>query len=462
MHLTVPAAGDSTVTKILRKLKWTLVTVLAPELVLALGAMNRLEADYLMTCLRELEGDGRLEGTVDEIDIQHMSSRPAQYWTIEPKPPNFLSLIYSRFKRSRRTKDVLLEAEAPNIEQQQLPVVKADSVIELDRISRTSMNSGQTTHSQAPPYQCIASRRQVFTLTHAYLVVLGGLRLELQRDGELPKDHSRSHWEACIPYLTTSSLVDVVYRFPFSPLQYIDITEEEIRDKSNSDIFTKLIAIGQILSLALSVLSRWVRHIAVSQLELVTLAFAVMATLIYLVNLDKPQNIEVASVLKMSKFSTDPEMDRHIRLNMVHTFDFRYGNPANDEELVEVAKMSRLDNLHYNSRLSDSHYKTSSYLMIVSSVVFGALHCIAWKYDFPTSAERLLWRIAAVASTVLPCFIFLLRSIVTAINVYFVFMITLLYTMARLILITITFTSLRQMPADLYISTWAQYIPTIN
>ena len=467
LHLNVPAAGESAVTRFSRKLKWTLTTILAPEYVLQLGYLGWLDAEQLMTHLRKLESDGELEGIMEEIEVTDTSSKPAQCLTIEPKPPNLLSSFLSRFHRARVTKDVPLEEEALNVERQEVPVVKEDHVIELDQMNHPPSNLSPSADNAAFLDQHTPQRRRVFTLAHAYLASLGSLRLELQRRGEPPHGETRAQWNACIPFLTPSSFRDVVYRYPYSPLRYIDITDVEIKDKSNSDIFTKLIAVGQILSLALSVVSRWVRHIAVSQLELVTLSFAVMATLICLVNLDKPQNIEVASVVKMSKFATDPEEDRHIRLAMVHTFDKDYSNPAKDEELMEVAKRTRLGTAA-GSPIIYHGWLPILIPIVVSSVVFGALHCIAWNYDFPGSAERLLWRIAGVASTVLPLAILqeprqdLPGRPSNGPLIYALLLLLLLYAIARLILIVITFTSLRQMPADTYLSTWAQYIPTIN
>jgi hypothetical protein len=41
-------------------------------------------------------------------------------------------------------------------------------------------------------------------------------------------------------------------------------------------------------------------------------------------------------------------------------------------------------------------------LMAVSSLIFGGLHCLAWNFEFPTQAELISWRIASLASAILP------------------------------------------------------------
>lgn len=37
--------------------------------------------------------------------------------------------------------------------------------------------------------------------------------------------------------------------------------------------------------------------------------------------------------------------------------------------------------------------------MIVLGFVFGAIHCAAWAYPFPSSVERTIWRVAVCAIT---------------------------------------------------------------
>jgi hypothetical protein len=39
---------------------------------------------------------------------------------------------------------------------------------------------------------------------------------------------------------------------------------------------------------------------------------------------------------------------------------------------------------------------------VFCGMLFGLLHCAAWDFHFPTPVERLLWRIAAVETSLLP------------------------------------------------------------
>jgi len=51
------------------------------------------------------------------------------------------------------------------------------------------------------------------------------------------------------------------------------------------------------------------------------------------------------------------------------------------------------------------------FVLPVVAVLFGALHCIGWNFDFPTHVEQLLWRIGSLAITAIPSVPFLIGSI---------------------------------------------------
>ena len=40
--------------------------------------------------------------------------------------------------------------------------------------------------------------------------------------------------------------------------------------------------------------------------------------------------------------------------------------------------------------------------MILVTMVFGGIHCVAWSFAFPSSTEQLLWRISSIAITGIP------------------------------------------------------------
>lgn len=116
---------------------------------------------------------------------------------------------------------------------------------------------------------------------------------------------------------------------------------------------------------------------------------------------------------------------------------------------------------------------------IVTSIVtilFGAIHCFAWMFHFPSETERLLWRIAALVSTVCPivwAVVYTLSFIddrknlgeahikMTTINILSGIVVP-LYLLARVIILAIAVTSLRSLPDAAYETVyWTTFIPHV-
>ena len=113
--------------------------------------------------------------------------------------------------------------------------------------------------------------------------------------------------------------------------------------------------------------------------------------------------------------------------------------------------------------------------MPIIGAVFGGIHCIGWFFDFPSSAEAMLWRVSSAVLTgiafLFPLFIAFLASLSNFINSvslrrYFAAtlfsIILLVYVVSRLILLVEAFISLRHLtPGMLALVTWTSFIPHI-
>ncbi|KAG6860071.1 hypothetical protein C0995_016212 [Termitomyces sp. Mi166 len=71
----------------------------------------------------------------------------------------------------------------------------------------------------------------------------------------------------------------------------IVISKEEIMDKSKGDILTKCLVLVQVTWFILQVLARAIQHLAISELEIVTLAFALLNLVIYFCWWNKPLDV---------------------------------------------------------------------------------------------------------------------------------------------------------------------------
>jgi hypothetical protein len=133
------------------------------------------------------------------------------------------------------------------------------------------------------------SRPSSWTLTHSYYANMGGI---LDSECSLPMNVEQ------LIALLTSRVID----------QLPDIPLAEITDRSKSDIFSKILTLNQITWLAVGLLVRAIRHYAVSQLEILTLAFAASTLLTYLFCWDKPQDVMTAKVAQISDKNKLPEL----------------------------------------------------------------------------------------------------------------------------------------------------------
>lgn len=112
----------------------------------------------------------------------------------------------------------------------------------------------------------------------------------------------------------------------------------------------------------------------------------------------------------------------------------------------------------------------------IITILFGAVHCLAWNFRFPSETERLLWRIAALVTTVSPIGwtavytmsliddlegIRAKRITVASIN-WLSTIVVPLYLVARVLLLLIAFISLRSLPRAAYETVyWTTFIPYV-
>ena len=139
----------------------------------------------------------------------------------------------------------------------------------------------------------------------------------------------------------------------------------------------------------------------------------------------------------------------------------------------------------YTAESDSENFGTRLICMSVVGGVFGGIHCVGWFFDFPSSAEAMMWRVSSVVLTSiafgLPIsfnsvgFLFplfrsiipgpLFGSIITSQKKYFTAgstILLLVYVVSRLLLLVEAFISLRHLaPEMLALVKWTSFIPHI-
>ncbi|KAF8331050.1 uncharacterized protein EI90DRAFT_3289562 [Cantharellus anzutake] len=280
-----------------------------------------------------------------------------------------------------------------------------------------------------------AEIQEGWTLTHSYFVIMGGFFDSSKQEVVRPdKNEDPSTLFAKYPGIIDKS----------GDHRKAAVTRERILDRSKGDSFAKSVVVLQLLWFTIQYVGRWASHLPKSQLEAMTLAYAALSIFIYALWWYKP-------------------LDVHFP---IHVTEETRPNPPNSDAVTDqiLPKMENASNpISPPVKIMET---TSLWIFLVTGILFGGVHCLAWLFPFPTRAEKLLWRISAIIITVSP------GPVAWAIerqgNIETMVALSgalsmLIYPVARIILFTLTFTSLRSPPPALYRTTsWTSFIPHLG
>ena len=283
-----------------------------------------------------------------------------------------------------------------------------------------------------------------WTLVHAQFAVAGGIRVKSPESDEIMPDRIRSLKKAV----------------ELGQINEPPISNEELKSRSKSDGIVKLIALLQITWFGLQALFRAIQHFQVTALEIITIAFVVLAVLIYAFWWNKPQDIEYPIIIKLQ--NADPKGIK--------------GSPGGNvgTKIRGNTKVWFTDEKYVAWIYDDDVRRLFVVVLLSIAPLFGAIHCLAWDAPFPSSKEALAWRICAVATTSLPLVevgvLVLGESDVVkhlgydeSLEGFFLLIPMVLYAIARITLITLAFMSLRALPADAFQTiAWTNYVPNLG
>jgi len=223
----------------------------------------------------------------------------------------------------------------------------------------------------------------------------------------------------------TLQLPDIETLSEDGAIDFPSLTEAEIKDKSKGDMVSKGLVIFQSTWFIIQFIARLIKHLPITELEVVTVAFAVCNFLMYWLWWDKPLNVELPFRVLLKKpgvqtqvASTSPDalvlgqkpspwewFLRPFLLTSQVLLLFAQMGFGDDEE--EKSKGVRP---FYPSRPEGKHAWLAGSIGMAVAVVFGAIHYIAWSFQFPSHMEQILWRISSIVLTCTPVFMGLSSS----------------------------------------------------
>ncbi|KAF8856180.1 hypothetical protein BDZ45DRAFT_727652 [Acephala macrosclerotiorum] len=267
-----------------------------------------------------------------------------------------------------------------------------------------------------------------------------------------------------------------------------EVPPRQLECLSNSDSLVKFLAIVQMAWLMIGLFVRYKQNIISSQLEVVTLAFSACSVVTYAILWDRPRGVTTRYRIIATKAAN---MDEILWLatfgpGYLWTWNRLEGKPDEELDLMPIPNDAShaVDVRNLVGNFEDSifarklfewlrHHHPAVVSVIMGSVLggtlFGGLHCLAWDFSFPTHAEVVLWRICAVATTVLPMLSVYFnlqwlryngwaepeRTMVQRLHGPALLLCFILpYILARLFLLVEMFRSLFYLPPEAFVDTW--------
>jgi len=398
----------------------------------------------------------------------------------------------------------------------------------------------------------IAERYQQleWTTTHGFFLDMGGFTLHDQRG-------------TALRILTPSDFHKLYTSGEIAPPS---TTKKEIQDRSKGDYLSKAFVLIQISWFVTHCIVRqWVYKLAVSELEVATLAFASLTGVIYYLWWHKPLDVRCSVSVKLLQENSEKEIvdgqgvistsyplpanpasasrpiscepttdpdpttleERQITqthliisndpnpargpdtINSTHSPSHNHSTTPPGAKLTKIQELSAgvqrpqnhgtllgriyallfypikpfwdMANCHYPDNSVPLHLPTyySSFITgnesflwsvsICSAVVFGAIHCIAWMFYFPSLQEQLAWRISAAVVSGAPILfflVFLLTKVAPRVPIpnicYMILFVAIgvVFLILRIMLLVLSFITLRALPPMAFVEVhWESFFP---
>lgn len=404
------------VSEALRKIKWMLATIFAPEFILAKGWHDRMAAENSVKEMSKEEGSenwtlthaffANMGGFVLRFNVAAVptSLKPSRRTTTGLEHTNHLT-AWGFGERTYEEQDLAIAAEkerdhcrkicgpscphqarriATSEDQQarrdrqdsgSLPLSDEEKCRIIPTELRLEYSPKAGADMRSPEYTMEKGRREVYAIE--------------------PHELQSRTWTLNAGQISIALRQGIISRLP-------TITEDQIQDRSKGDIVVKATAITQVLWLIAQVIARYSLNYLPSQLEIAVHAFAVCTLITYIIIFKKPQDVRTPDCIDAARTLTRADVaalatnapDFYVKENWIYGI------------AVPVLSNAATFGPHGSHALEtkNAHFPIDAFPLgvAVGGLAFGSIHCWAWNLEFPTVTEQLLWRIASVVNATLP------------------------------------------------------------
>ncbi|KAJ7862496.1 hypothetical protein B0H14DRAFT_2575385 [Mycena olivaceomarginata] len=296
------------------------------------------------------------------------------------------------------------------------------------------------------------SKKYDISITHGFFVSMGGF---VSRRGHRP--------------ITTPEQLRDVAEY-LTDLRTVDA--KDIKDKSKEDALSKGMALSQGLWFTLQCLARVHQNLPVTELEAATLAFAVVNIFIWILWWNKPLDVQRPILVGPKEDSDTPTgellhnqenilvppeeqvLDADATPWQVGFWDGIGGALFGTYDDYAPTLYTSVPSFWSTDDRGQEEIGYSFHIECLVGTVFGAIHCAAWNADFPSTDEMWLWRSCSLTVAAVP--VIFMSAMMAVVDVdsttgkivlsVVLFILPLIYIIARLFLIILPLIALRSLP----------------
>ncbi|KAG2141440.1 uncharacterized protein EDB93DRAFT_635831 [Suillus bovinus] len=447
IHPNIPSPKDSPVLILWRRLGMMTMALIAPELIVTWAMRQWISARRVTKLFKES----------GHFDIPQPQEQPGDHGSVE-------AATAEQYVEDRDNTRFLISY--PEGDSSSVLVATVPPEVNITTPAPNPNYGG--THALTKPFRklfkaYVSEQSEdldyTWTQTHSFFVLMGGFMLHV--------DEKSYHT------LQPDEILELICK---GCIDVPTLTANQIHDKSKGNAISKGLIILQVAWFVMQLVTRAIYRLETTQLEVGTLAFAVLNFLTYAVWWDKPLNVQCPHPMYWKSTESTPKDhidDVHTENEL--TWFVRMLHPvfAPIIELIgahdiPTSRKLRVPTFDGSIKFGDSERAVLQLSGLIMATIFGGIHCIAWFFAFPTHQEQVLWRIGGIVITCIPWFGEFVGFIIgtTELHAFRSFVVCLalvspvVYIIGRAIVLVLMFTTLRNLPPDAYKAVlWTALVP---
>ncbi|KAJ8507022.1 hypothetical protein ONZ45_g10565 [Pleurotus djamor] len=214
-----------------------------------------------------------------------------------------------------------------------------------------------------------------WTRTHSYFLLMGGFAV--------PDSPARLSWKPI-------RFTDILRNRCQWPLAQ----EADILNVTKGEALAKTIVVLQVIWFISQLCGRVAQHLAITELEVMTLAYAIICAMLYVLWFGKPYDVQRPIFLEGPSYH--PSTPKSSALRFGHFLLGAWIWTIHGQIVGDTEFSQRFLN---GSRRAG---KARNLALLISATLFGGIHLLAWNFEFPTRLELLMWRIASFHLVIIP------------------------------------------------------------